>query len=639
MSKYGQILKKYWGYSGFRPLQEEIIKSFADERKDVLALLPTGGGKSVIYQVPASASEGMCLVVTPLIALMKDQVQNLKEKGIKAAAVYSGMSRDEIDIILNNAVFGAYKLLYVSPERLSTGIFLSRFPDMNIDFVAVDEAHCISQWGYDFRPSYLNIANIRKLKPDIPFVALTATATPEVAEDIQDKLLFKERNVFKKSFARKNLVYVVREVEDKLRYLLKIAVKEKGSGIIYVRSRKKTFEISKFLQSKGINADFYHAGLDAKIKDIKQRRWKKGDLRIITATNAFGMGIDKPDVRFVVHYDLPDSPEAYFQEAGRAGRDGKKSYAVLLYHKSDKLNFERRLKSAFPDIEEIKRVYNALCNYYKIPVGGGKGLIRLFSVHDFVSKFKLPVYSVLSSLKILRNESYLDFTEDDFAPSKVYFSVDREDLYRYQVANKHFDAFIKLLLRSYTGLFSGYVSIDESYLAKKAHTEPDVIYGYLIKLAEHRIIRYIPQRKTPFIVFTSERLDDKNLLISKEHYKERKERHYKRAEAVIRYAESKTECRSRLLLEYFGEKDSPLCGECDVCRRKNETGLSYYDFSVISDKITGLLSKENLTVDKLVELTDYEEDKVLRTVKALLESEKIEYTVGKYLRIASGNIG
>ncbi len=629
MSTFKQILTKYWGYSNFRPLQEEIISSLADDQKDVLGLLPTGGGKSVIFQVPAMAKEGLCLVVTPLIALMKDQVENLLEKGIKAAAVYSGMSKDEIDIVLNNAVFGAYKFLYVSPERLATRLFLTRLPDMNINYIAVDEAHCISQWGYDFRPSYLNIADIRKIKPDVPFVALTATATPEVAEDIQDKLLFKEHNLFQKSFERKNLIYIVREVEDKLKYLLKIVVKETGSGIVYVRSRKKTFEISKYLTDKGINADYYHAGIDAKLKDIKQKRWKKGQTRVIVSTNAFGMGIDKHDVRFVVHMDLPDSPEAYFQEAGRAGRDEKTAYAVLLYHKADKLNFEKRINSNFPEIPEIKRVYTALCNYYQIPEDSGKGLIRAFSMRDFVSKFKLPIQLVLSSLKVLQNEGYLDFTEDDFTPSKLLFTVDREDLYRYQVANKNFDSFIKLILRSYTGLFSNFTSIDEDYLAKNARSKPEIIYGYLEKLAEHHIVKYIPQRKMPFIIFTSERLNEKNLLISKEHYRERKERYVKRANAMINYAESKAKCRSQILLSYFGEKDPYRCGECDVCRRRNKLNISNYEFDLINDTIKKRLKEEPITIEELTDYIKCEEDKILKIIRWLIESEKIEYTIDK----------
>jgi len=631
VNTYKQILTKYWGYSEFRPLQEEIIKSVADEKKDVLGLLPTGGGKSIIFQVPAIAKKGFCLVITPLIALMKDQVENLNERGIKAAAVYSGMSKDEIDITIDNAVFGAYKFLYLSPERLATRLFLTRLPDMNISYVAVDEAHCISQWGYDFRPSYLNIAKIKEIIPDVPFIALTATATPEVAKDIQDKLQFKEYNLFQKSFERKNLIYVVRKVEDKLKYLLKILIRQKGCGIVYVRSRKKTYEIAKYLVQKGISADYFHAGLDAKLKDSKQRRWKNNEIRIIVATNAFGMGIDKPDVRIVVHFDLPDSPEAYFQEAGRGGRDGKTSYAVLLYQTADKLNLEKRIKSTFPEIKEIKEIYNSLCNYYEIPVGEGKALIRQFSLRDFVSKFKLPIHTVLSSLKILKQEAYIDMTEDDFTPSKVFFIVGRDDLYKYQVANKQFDSFIKLLLRLYTGLFSNYTAIDEEYLATKANTKVDVIYAYLERLHQQEIIKYIPQRKTPFIIFTSERLDQKNLLISKEHYKERKDRYLKRANAMLHYAESTAKCRSQTLLTYFGEKNPYRCGECDVCRRRNQLDLSTYEFDLINKEAKEILKEKPVKIEILVDKIKCDEKKVLKVIRWLIDNNKIEYTIDKRL--------
>lgn len=631
MSKYIKILTKYWGFSKFRPLQEEIIKSVAEDGKDVLGLLPTGGGKSIIFQVPTLVKEGFCLVVTPLISLMKDQVQNLNDRQISAAAIYSGLSGFEIDNILNNAVYGAYKFLYLSPERLATKLFLTRLPDMKINFVAVDEAHCISQWGYDFRPSYLNIAKIKKLIPDIPFIALTATATPEVAEDIQKKLEFKEANLFKKSFERKNLIYIVRKVEDKQKYLLKILRKQSGSGIIYVRSRKNAYETAKFLIKYGINADYYHAGLDVKVKDSKQRRWKNNEIRIIVATNAFGMGIDKPDVRIIVHIDLPDSPEAYFQEAGRGGRDGKVSYAVLLYHAGDKINLERRIKSSFPEIDEIKKIYNSLCNYYEIPVGEGKLLIRPFNIRDFVTKFKLPIQTVLSSLKVLKNESYIDMTEENFTPSKIFFEIGRDDLYKYQVANKQFDNFIKLVLRIYSGIFSNYTGIDEEYLAKKANTNVDVIYTYLERLHQQKIIKYIPQRKLPFIIFTSERLEEKNILISKENYKDRKNRYVNRANAMLHYAESTAKCRSQILLSYFGEKNPYRCGECDVCRKRNKLDLSRYEFDLINDKAKEILKEKAVKADCLIEKIDFDENKILKVINWLIDNNKIEYTIDKRL--------
>jgi ATP-dependent DNA helicase RecQ len=631
LADYKQILTKYWGYTSFRPLQEEIIKSLADEKKDVLALLPTGGGKSVTFQIPALAVDGLCLVITPLISLMKDQVENLNNRDIKAAAVYSGMSNDEIDRVLNNAVFGAYKFLYLSPERLATKMFVTRLPDMKINFVAVDEAHCISQWGYDFRPSYLTIARIRRMIPHIPFIALTATATPEVADDIQKKLEFRENNIIQQSFERKNLIYISREVEDKLKYLHKIVYKQKGSGIVYVRSRKASYEIAKFLVEKGVRADYFHAGLDHDLKNIKQDKWKTDKTRVIVATNAFGMGIDKSDVRFVVHYDLPDSPEAYFQEAGRGGRDGKTAYAVLLWHKADKINLEKRIAQNFPDIKTIKEVYNGICNYYEIPVGKGKGIIRAFSMRDFVSKFKMQIQIVLSSLKVLQSEAYLDFTEDDFTPSKVFFSINRDDLYKFQVANKQFDNFIKLLLRMYTGLFSNYTAIDENFLAKKANTKPEIIYDYLEFLSKQNIIKYIPQKKVPFIIFTSERLEDKNIFISKEYFKERKNRYLKRALAMMKYAENTAKCRSVFLLNYFGEQNAYRCGNCDVCRRRNELDLSTYEFDLINTKIKQILKNEPVELEHLVDSVEYNEKKTVKVIRWLLDNEKIEYTIDKRL--------
>ncbi len=632
MSKYRQILTKYWGYSEFRPLQEDIIKSVMDEKKDTLGLLPTGGGKSIIFQVPALSTEGMCLVVTPLIALMKDQVDNLKKQKINAVAVYSGMSKHEIDITLNNAVYGAYKFLYLSPERLSTEIFLTRLPQMKINLVAIDEAHCISQWGYDFRPSYMNIAEIREYLPDIPFLALTATATPKVADDIQDKLQFKQKNLFKKSFERENLIYIVREVEDKLKYLLKIAKKEKGTGIVYVRNRKKTFEIAKFLRENRVSADYYHAGINPKLKDLKQKQWKTDVTRVIVSTNAFGMGIDKPDVRFVVHMDLPDSPEAYFQEAGRGGRDGKTAYSVLLYHKSDKANIQKRFTTNFPERKVIKQIYDSLCNYYQLAVGEGKGLVRAFNIRDFSKKFKFSTFAVFNSLKFLQNEGYLDFTEDDFNPSKVFFTINRDDLYKFQVANSKFDAFIKLILRSYSGIFSKYVSISEEHLAKRAGVNIEVIYDYFQKLQQVDIIKYVPQRKTPFIVFTEERLDIKNLRLSKEKYEDSKERYSERINAMMHYADTTAKCRSQILLTYFGEKNPYRCGQCDVCRRRNTLNLSRYEFDLIIEKAKVKLKEKNMFIDDLVDSIDSEAPKVIRVIRWLLDHDKIEYNDSKKLK-------
>jgi len=625
LSKYKEILLKHWGYPDFRAMQEDIIKSVADDNKDTLGLLPTGGGKSILFQVPALAKEGVCLVVTPLIALMKDQVENLKKRNISAVAIYSGMSSHEIDIALNNAVYGAYKFLYLSPERLATKLFLARVPDMKVNLVAIDEAHCISQWGYDFRPSYLNISAIREYLPNIPFLALTATATPQVADDIQEKLGFAEKNMFRKSFARSNLIYIVRQVDDKLKYLLKIAKTEKGTGIVYVRNRKKTVEIAKFLHENGVSADYYHAGVDSKLKDLKQQNWKDDKTRVIVSTNAFGMGIDKDDVRFVVHIDLPESPEAYFQEAGRGGRDEKIAYAVLLYNKTDKINTEKRLRASFPEISKIRQVYNSLCNYYEIPVGEGKNLVRAFNIRDFVTKFKLDTYTVHSSIKFLQSEGYIDFSENDFSPSKIFFSIERNDLYKFQVANSNLDTFIKMLLRTYSGSFSGYVGINEEYIAKKTNVKKEVVINYLQTLAAKEIIKYSKQSNTPFLIFTSERLDDKNLRLSKEKYKEKKDRYTNRVNAMLQYAESDSRCRSQMLLAYFGEKHTHKCGHCDVCKKKNEFGLTDYEFDTYKKSIIETLTEKPMLIQKLVDAVGNDEKKIIIVVRWLLDNDEIIY--------------
>ncbi len=629
---YKKILKEYWGYPDFRPMQEDIIRSAGEQKKDTLGLLPTGGGKSIIFQVPILAEEGIGLVVTPLIALMKDQVENLTKQGIKALAIYSGMTNREIDNALNNALYGGYKFLYLSPERLNTDLFKARVQDMKVNLVAIDEAHCISQWGYDFRPSYLNIAQIRKLLPNVPFLALTATATPEVADDIQEKLEFKEKNLFQKSFKRDNLIYVVRYVENKNKYLLRITQKLQGTGVVYVRNRKKTQEIARFLRENGVSADYYHAGIDPKLKDAKQNNWKHDKIRIIVSTNAFGMGIDKSDVRFVVHLDLPDSPEAYFQEAGRGGRDGEIAYAILLFHKSDRLNIDKRTQANFPEKKFIKKVYEHLCNFFEIPIGKGKGTIRAMRIKDFTQRYKLPLFQVYSSFKFLKNEGYIDFTEEDFALSRIHFVMDRDDLYKFQVERSKFDPFIKLLLRSYTGLFSNYVSIDEDYIAKRANIKPELVHDLLNTLVDYGVINYFPQRNTPFITFTEERLDDKNLRISKENYKQAKERYMSRINAMLHYAESTTRCRSRLLLEYFGEKNTTPCGKCDVCLSKNEMNITNYEFNIIVEEIKSKISEQELEIKELTDSIDGEADKVLKVIRWLLDNEKIYYTRPKVLK-------
>jgi ATP-dependent DNA helicase RecQ len=564
LNQFQKILLEYWGYSQFRPLQEEIITSVYNGN-DTLALMPTGGGKSITFQIPALAKEGICIVITPLIALMKDQVENLKSRNIRALAIHSGMTTREIDITLDNALFGNYKFLYLSPERLITKKIRNYIERMNVNLIAIDESHCISQWGYDFRPPYLRIAEIRDILSNVPVLALTATATPEVVDDIMEKLRFRKKNVLQKSFERKNLSYIVRNVEDKQQYLKKIVESARGSGIVYVRNRKKTKEISEFLKSTGINADYYHAGLSSEIRSYKQDLWKSGKLQVIVATNAFGMGIDKPDVRFVVHLDLPDSLEAYFQEAGRAGRDGKKSYAVLLYNNSDKVKFDRQFKINFPPVETIKEVYQSVCSYLGVAYGEGKGTVFDFNLMDFSIHTKIYSLTALNSLKILEYENYLQVTDELNSPSILMFTVNRDDLYKIQVENKDLDLFIKLLLRAYTGLFTDFTSIDETYLAKFGNTTEDVIKQYLIQLGRMHLISYIPKRHTPLLVLNENRLEEANVRISPENYKFLKDRYKDRMDAMTNYASSTTKCRSQILLSYFGEKNTYRCGQCDVC--------------------------------------------------------------------------
>lgn len=606
-------------------MQEDLIRSLANGN-DTLGLLPTGGGKSIIYQVYSMSAEGLCLVITPLIALMKDQVENLKKRNIKALAVYSGLSSYEIDAAIDNCVYGDYKFLYLSPERLSTDIFKERVTKMNINLIAVDEAHCISQWGYDFRPSYLKIADIRNLLSEVPLLALTATATPEVVEDIQKKLVFRKKNVMQVSFERKNLTYIVRDVEDKQKYLLKILNKENGCGVVYVRSRNKTKEIAEFLIKNGISADYYHAGLDHEIRDQKQNQWMQGTTRVIVATNAFGMGIDKSDVRVVVHVDLPNSMEAYFQEAGRAGRDGKTAYAVLLYHESDKRRLEKSLVDSFPEKEEIIKIYNAICNYYQIPVGGGKGASYDFNIYDFCKRYTFQAVIVMSCFQILQSNQYIEVTDEINSPSRIHFIINRDELYKYQVANAQMDGFIKLLLRSYSGVFTDYVPISEQMLASRSKVPVNIIYQFLQRLQNAHIIKYIPQKNTPSLIFLEERLDEKNLLISKESYQGRKERFLKRIESAINYATSETKCRSEFLLSYFGEKDPYRCGQCDVCLKRNKLELSKYEFDVILNHIKDLLKKEPLKTDNLVDQIPFDEAKVIKAIQWLLDTNKIKYT-------------
>lgn len=619
---YKQILTKYWGYTSFKPLQEEIIRSVAEGR-DTLGLMPTGGGKSLTFQVPALAQEGICMVITPLIALMKDQVNRLNDLEIKSIAIHSGMSAEEIDNGFENCIYGDYKFMYISPERISTRIFQSKVTRLNLSLVAIDEAHCISQWGYDFRPSYLKIASLRDyISEKVPFLALTASATPQVIEDIMKKLAFREKNVLRTSFDRKNISYLVRKVEDKGNYIIKTLQKTNGSGIVYVRSRKRCKEVAELLVANGISADFYHAGLTDELRDKKQASWTIGETRVIIATNAFGMGIDKAEVRFVIHWDIPDAIESYFQESGRAGRDGKPAFAVLLYSPADKTRLRDTIRKKFPSIEKIKDTYEALCNYLQVPLGSGKDNVFDFNMYDFISKYRLPVIETYNSLLFLQREGYMEFTEEINNPSRVHFIVSRDDLYKFQVANESFDGFIKLLLRSYTGMFSEFVPVNEETLSRKSAATRDTIYQYLVKLSALNIIRYIPGRKTALVIFTEERLVRKALSISPDNYLHVKEKYEIRLEKMIEYADSDGHCRSVYLLNYFGE-ESDRCGICDVCRERNELDLSKYEFDQILEEIKSVLCEKNPDAEELVKLLDYPEDRVIKVIRWLLDHKKI----------------
>lgn len=625
VDKYEQILLKYWGYSHFRPLQKDIIESVC-AGNDTLGLMATGGGKSITFQVAAMQMEGVCLVVTPLIALMKDQVDNLTSRHIKAVAIYSGMSFDEIEIAINKCVWGNYKFLYVSPERLKTERFQESMSQMKICLITVDEAHCISRWGYDFRPSYLEVATIREQLPNVPVLALTATATPDVVEDIMDKLQFKKRAFFTSSFERKNLTFLVREKDDKVGYMLTIAEKVRGVGIVYVRNRNKTREVAQLLQRKGYNADYYHAGLSPEERTFKQNKWKASNNMVMVCTNAFGMGIDKADVRFVVHLDLPESPEDYFQEAGRAGRDGKPAFAVLLFSKEDVDRLVNSLDDKFPEIDAIKRVYDALGNYFQIPVGSNLGSSYDFIISDFCQKFKLDILPTFNAIKVLEQEGFLELSEAMEVFSKVKFAIERDDLYKFQVSNKQFDTFIKLILRTYTGLFTDYTKIDEYKLASIAKSEASVVRKYLEVLSNANIIHYFPARKNPIIVYTTDRIDRDRLAINKKEYEARKQRYIKRIEAMVNYARTATKCRSEMLLSYFGEKNISRCGNCDVCRKRNELSLSSYAFDVVLKEIKILLKAEELGIRDLVVRLDQSEDTIMKLVQFLLDGNKIKLT-------------
>lgn len=562
--KYLDILRKYWGYEDFRGIQREIIESIGSGR-DTLGLMPTGGGKSITFQVPALAQEGVCLVITPLIALMKDQVSHLRQRGIRAAAIHSDMTHSAILQALDNCVYGGTQILYVSPERLHSELFQAKFRHMKISFITVDEAHCISQWGYDFRPSYLHIAEIRQLKPEIPVLALTATATKEVVEDIQEQLRFKEKNVFRMSFERKNLAYVVRKATDKPSELRHILNSVNGSAIVYARSRKRTKETAEWLVSQGISATYYHAGLDVDVKDRHQQAWVNNEKRVMVATNAFGMGIDKPDVRLVIHIDSPDSLEAYFQEAGRAGRDGKKAYAVLLYDSSDARKLSKRVAQTYPEKEYIRDVYEHLAYFFQVGTGTGRGRTFEFSIDKFCVTYKYFPVLVNSALQILERSGYIHYEADPDNSARILFLLERNDLYFLENTTKETEAVITALLRLYGGLFTDYVYIDEGFVANEAGLTQPQVYMVLKELSKRHIVDFIPRRRIPYITYTREREDGDRVIIPQSVYEERRTQYIKRIQAMLDYANNDHVCRSRQLLDYFGEECWQDCRQCDVC--------------------------------------------------------------------------
>ena len=624
------ILQQYWGYPAFRPLQEDIIRAALDGR-DALALLPTGGGKSICYQVPALCREGICIVVSPLIALMKDQVHNLKKRGIPAAAIFSGMSRREIDLIFENACNGAYKLLYVSPERLQTDLAQARIRRMNVNLLAVDEAHCISQWGYDFRPPYLRIAELRPLLPGVPILALTATATPEVLDDIQEKLAFGRQTVFRQSFVRANLSYSVLYESKKREKLLDVLRSVPGSGIVYARSRGETKEIAQLLASQRIGADFYHAGLTPEERNTRQEAWIAGKTRIMVCTNAFGMGIDKPDVRIVVHLNLPDSLEAYFQEAGRGGRDGQKSYATLLYADGDADGLRFHLRSAYPEIDQIRRTYQALGSYTQLAVGAGLGEAFDFDLQHFCAAYKLDTAPTHAALRLLEQEGWISISDAAGTPTRAWVTASREAIYDYQLRSKPADTIIKVLLRAYPGINAHFVNVSETYIAQYAKLPPDTVRQVLETAQRENILVYEPRREKPQLTFTRERVVAENLSIDLVKFNFRKQRAEERVEQAIRYAETRR-CRSQQLLAYFGEKDSPPCGICDVCTGRNRSDIDTDTFEAYEKKIRQVLEHEPLPVEEILQAFALKRRDLVGQVIAYLLDE------GKLLQDGDGHL-
>ena len=627
------VLVKYWGYPSFRPMQEDIVDSVIAGR-DTLALLPTGGGKSICFQVPAMAMDGVCIVVTPLISLMKDQVLHLKRINIAAAAIYSGMHPSEVELAYNKAVFGNLKFLYVSPERLITDTFIEAIKKMKVCLLAIDESHCISQWGYDFRPPYLKIAEIRPYIPSTPVLALTATATPNVVDDIQFRLGFKEKNVFQTSYERKNVTYNVIKTADKYNLMYRLFMKmDRGSGIVYVRSRKRTKIIADWLQSVGVSATYYHAGIDAKTRDERQKTWMDGRIKVIVATNAFGMGIDKPDVRVVVHMDLPDSLEAYFQEAGRAGRDLKPSEAFLLVADTDIKQLKDNLQQSYPELDKIKTIYNALGNYLQIPIGAGKGQSYPFDMEEFAKTYGFSLIEVFNSLKLMEREGFFVLSEAMSTPSQLMIKANREDLYRFQVEYAEFDTLIKYLLRNYPGILSDFVKIREEQISQKLGIDVTKVESTLKELEKYNFLTYIQRSDKPQIQYLTEHQDTKHFSLSDEVYKDRKEDATRRVQAVIDFVNNDDECRSVQLLRYFGERIKTRCGKCDVCSIRNKMKINDEEYKNISEIILGELKKRIVPLYETPSLAkNHLEEKVLETVRWMLDNGVIEQDENGNLR-------
>ncbi|MGN6532809.1 MAG: RecQ family ATP-dependent DNA helicase [Ginsengibacter sp.] len=623
MSDAVKILKKYWGYDSFRPLQQEIIHSVL-AGNDTLAIMPTGGGKSICFQVPSMSKEGLCLVISPLIALMKDQVLNLKNKGIPALSIYSGMSFAEVKKTLQNAAYGNFKFLYVSPERLETDLFLEYLPIIKINLIAVDEAHCISQWGYDFRPPYLRIAAIREYFPDVPILALTASATVEVQKDICDKLLFKKnQQLFQQSFERPNLSYSAFELSSKQNKLLTILKKVAGAGIVYCKTRKRTKEIAEMLNMNGISADYYHAGLSKEERNKKQEDWINNKTRIIACTNAFGMGIDKPDVRTVVHYDVPDALENYYQEAGRAGRDGKKSYAVLLFNEAELNQLKKQVEIKFPSKEIIRKIYGALCNFLQLPSGSGEGKSFDFDINTFAKNFKLDAYTINSVLKILEQEELITYSEQFFSPPTVEFTIDKQALHIFEQSHPHYDEVIKGLLRSYDGIFDFPSAINEEQISKFIAIKREQVLQMLNELKGYNIIDYIPQKEKPQIYFLQNRVRAEDLFINEKNILKRKEAYQKRLRAMIHFTTNERRCRSEMIGFYFNDHNLHSCGVCDNCLKNNNLILSNDEFNAISNQIKKLSSGHALSSAELFEkLSPFKENNI-RKVLTFLQRENI----------------